>query len=118
MLAIDVEGKFYPCNRFVPFSLAHKPARDIGSVHEGLRVNRLRPFLALSRSAQSASQCQTCEVARGCAWCQGLNYDDADSPTIYQRATHLCAMHKARVRANERYWARVGDLEARGEHES
>lgn len=114
MLAIDVDGNFYPCNRFVPFSLENKSGRSIGSVTEGLDANRLRPFLAITRSAQSTLKCFNCEVARGCAWCQGLNYDDAESPTIYQRATHLCLMHKARVRANERFWSSIDHLPAPG----
>ncbi|MCA9670443.1 MAG: radical SAM peptide maturase, CXXX-repeat target family [Myxococcales bacterium] len=112
MLAVDVEGNFYPCNRFVPFSLVRRDPRTIGNVRDGLDLNRLRPFLALTRQAQSTRECLTCEVARGCAWCQGLNYDDADSPTIYQRATHLCLMHKARVRANERFWQMVEQARA------
>lgn len=113
MLAIDHEGTFYPCNRFMPFSLTSRPPRSIGNVHDGLDLNRLRPFLALTRGAQSTEECVSCEVASGCAWCQGLNYDLADTPTIYQRATTICALHKARVRASRRFWARVDDPERR-----
>ena len=68
---------------------------------------RAPDLLALTRSAQSPARCMECPVARGCAWCQGLNYDDAASPTIYRRAVHLCLMHQARVRANRRFWARM-----------
>lgn len=46
-------------------------------------------------------------MASGCAWCQGENYDAADSPTIYQRSTAICKMHKARVRANNYYWNKL-----------
>lgn len=109
MLAIDAEGTFYPCNRFMPFSLVKRPCRSIGNIHDGIDLNRLRPFLALTRSAQSPPECMTCEVASGCAWCQGLNYDEADTSTIYQRATHICLLHKARVRATQRFWARAGE---------
>ncbi|MEN6617715.1 MAG: radical SAM protein, partial [Syntrophorhabdus sp.] len=56
---------------------------------------------------QSPGQCIRCEVATGCAWCQGANFDCADSQTIYQRATYICAMHKARVRANNYYWHKL-----------
>ena len=52
-------------------------------------------------------ECIDCEVASGCAWCQGENYDAADTPTIYQRATAICKMHKARVRANNYYWNKL-----------
>jgi uncharacterized protein len=107
MLAVDAEGVFYPCNRFMSFSLARRGARSIGSLREGLDLNRLRPFLSLTRTAQSPRECIGCEVASGCAWCQGHNFDAADTPTIFQRATHICEMHRARVRANERYQGRL-----------
>jgi uncharacterized protein len=111
MLAIDTEGKFYPCNRFIDFSLGKRAARTVGGIDEGLQLDRLRPFLSLRRSAQSSDECLKCDVAEGCAWCQGLNYDEAATPTIYQRATYLCAMHKARVRANRYFWDKVTRLE-------
>ena len=49
-------------------------------------------------------------MAAGCAWCQGENYDAAETDTIYQRATAICRMHKARVRANNYYWNRLENL--------
>jgi uncharacterized protein len=107
MLAVDSFGNFYPCVRFLPFSLSKRAARTIGNIHDGLALNRARPFLALTTAAQSSAQCVQCEVARGCAWCQGLNYDEATTDTIYQRATFLCLMHKARVRANARFWRQL-----------
>jgi len=107
MLAIDADGTFYPCVRFMPESLARRPGRSLGSVRAGLLVNRARPFLALTRGAQSPPACLACRVAKGCAWCQALNYDVADTDTIYQRATFVCRLHKARVRANQRFWQGV-----------
>jgi len=59
---------------------------------------------------QSPRECIDCKVATGCAWCQGANYDFAETDTIYQRATYLCKMHKARVRANNYYWHRLNAL--------
>ena len=47
------------------------------------------------------------EVARGCAWCQGENYDAAETDTVFQRSTAICKMHKARVRANNYYWNKL-----------
>lgn len=37
----------------------------------------------------------------------GCNYDLSDEPTIYRRATFICKMHKARVRANDYYWTKL-----------
>ena len=110
MLSIDAAGNFYPCTRFAQYSLRSKQARIIGNIHTGIDQNRLRPFLTLDRCTQSPRQCLECEVAAGCAWCQGENYDAAETDTIYQRATAICRMHKARVRANNYYWNRLENL--------
>lgn len=107
MLAIDAAGNFYPCTRFAQYSLREKKAWIIGNIYDGIDKNKLRPFLTLDRCTQSSSECIDCEVAEGCAWCQGENYDAADTPTAYQRATSICKMHKARVRANNYYWNKL-----------
>lgn len=119
MLAVDAEGNFYPCTRFAQYSLRSKKAWIIGNVHNGIDKNRLRPFLTLDRCTQSTDECINCEVASGCAWCQGENYDAADTPTVYQRSTAICKMHKARVRANNYYWNKLyRKLEKEGEREA
>ena len=116
MLAIDAAGNFYPCTRFAQYSLRDKKAWIIGNIHDGIDKNKLRPFLTLDRCTQSTQECIDCEVASGCAWCQGENYDAADTPTVYQRATAICKMHKARVRANNYYWNKLyRKLELQGE---
>ena len=107
MLAIDAAGIFYPCTRFAQYSLRDKKAITIGNVDDGINQNRLRPFLTLNRCVQSSQECIDCEVASGCAWCQGENYDAADTDTIFQRSTAICKMHKARVRANNYYWNKL-----------
>ena len=116
MLAIDAAGNFYPCTRFAQYSLRDKKAWIIGNIHDGIDKNKLRPFLTLDRCTQSTQECIDCEVASGCAWCQGENYDAAETPTVYQRATAICKMHKARVRANNYYWNKLyRKLELQGE---
>lgn len=118
MLAIDAAGNFYPCTRFAQYSLRNKKAWIIGNVRDGIDKNKLRPFLTLDRCTQSSQECIDCEVASGCAWCQGENYDAADTPTIYQRSTAICKMHKARVHANNYYWNKLfRKLELEGECE-
>ena len=107
MLSVDANGIFYPCTRFAQYSLRDKKAWIIGNVHDGIDKNKLRPFLTLDRCTQSNPECIDCEVASGCAWCQGENYDAANTPTIYQRSTAICKMHKARVRANNYYWNKL-----------
>jgi uncharacterized protein len=118
MLSVDAAGNFYPCTRFAAYSLRSKKPLIIGNVYDGINYNLLRPFLTLDRTTQSPQECIDCEVASGCAWCQGENYDAADTPTIYQRATAICKMHKARVRANNYYWNKLyRKLELEGKRE-
>lgn len=118
MLAVDAIGNFYPCTRFAAYSLRNKKPIIIGNVYDGINQNLLRPFLSLDRTTQSHQKCIDCDVASGCAWCQGENYDAAETPTIFQRATAICKMHKARVRANNYYWNKLfAKLEAEGERE-
>lgn len=107
MLAIDSAGNFYPCTRFAAYSLRSKKPIIIGNINDGIDKNKLRPFLTLDRCTQSRQECIDCEVASGCAWCQGENYDAADTATINQRAIAICKMHKARVRANNYYWNKL-----------
>ena len=118
MLAVDAAGMFYPCTRFAGYSLREKKPIIIGNVRDGIDKNKLRPFLTLDRTTQSPQKCLDCEVASGCAWCQGENYDAAQTNTIYERSTAICLMHKARVRANNYYWNKLyRKLELEGQRE-
>lgn len=107
MLSVDAAGNFYPCTRFAQYSLRDKETWIIGNIHDGIDKNKLRPFLTLDRTTQSTEECINCEVASGCAWCQGENFDAAQTHTVFQRATAICKMHKARVRANNYYWNKL-----------
>lgn len=107
MLAIDANGIYYPCTRFAQYSLREKKAWAIGNVDDGVDKNKLRPFLTLDRCTQSRIECVDCEIASGCAWCQGENYDAADTATAFQRSIAICKMHKAHVRANNYYWNKL-----------
>ena len=104
MVAIGTDGKMYPCVRFAQYSLGQKKEIVVGRVDSGIDENKRRPFLTLDRVVQSPQKCIECDVALGCSWCQGYNYDAADTETVFQRSTSLCAMHKARVRANNYFW--------------
>ena len=107
MLSIDAAGNFYPCTRFAQYSLRDKKAIIIGDMHKGIDKNKLRPFLTLDRFTQCPRECLECEVAGGCGWCSGENYDAAETATVFQRSMANCLMHKARVRANNYYWNKL-----------
>lgn len=107
MLAVDYKGQIYPCIRFLDFALKNKKPRSIGSIYSGIDKNKARPFYHLDRISQSPLKCLNCDIASGCSWCQGENYDSAELPSIFIRSISLCKMHKARVRANEYFWSLI-----------
>lgn len=108
MLAIDCEGNFYPCIRFVDFAVTNRKGRSIGNVKDGINKDKLRAFQCLTLEDQSTQECINCKIATGCAFCTGFNYDEAG--TIYKRSTSICEFHKATVRANKRFWRKYEDL--------
>ncbi|HEX9060974.1 MAG TPA: radical SAM peptide maturase, CXXX-repeat target family [Clostridia bacterium] len=110
MMAFDTKGDIYPCIRFYDMSLNNKKAVSVGNIYDGINEDLLRPFMALSLESQSNDECVTCEVANGCAWCTGCNYDVAETDTIFQRAIFICKMHKANMRANEYFWDKFEEV--------
>lgn len=107
MLAIDGRGQFYPCLRYSAYCLENSDGYTIGNVNDGLDFDRIRPFVGLTCETQSDNECLECEIAEGCAWCQGHCYDSTNGETNYVKAKYICKMHKARYRANEYYWGRL-----------
>lgn len=107
MLEITPSGKIYPCMRYYDYSLNNKEGYSIGDLDNGLDKEKLRVFESVMYKYQSDEECLQCPVATGCSFCQGFNYDEADTPTNFQRAKYICKMHKARVRANNYYFTQL-----------
>lgn len=100
MISIDPDGHLYPCNHFVPSGLGKRKAEPIGHVLTRVDPMKLAPYLAMNRETKSPPECLSCDVATGCAWCAGFDFDEYG--TLDKRATYICRMHKARVRAVKR----------------
>lgn len=108
MLAIDYKGDLYPCIRYMQSSLGDdvKPL-IIGNVNTGILVTDEQKQIkscmdCVTRRSQSTDECFYCDIASGCAWCSGYNYQCFG--TVNKRATYICIMHKARALANAYYW--------------
>lgn len=107
MLTLSPNGDIYPCMRYYDYSLNHKKGYIIGNVDEGIDYEKSRAFLLAMYKYQCDNECLKCSIARGCEFCQGFSYDEADSETNFQKAKYICKMHKARVRANNYYFAKL-----------
>lgn len=110
MLALAPNGKIYPCMRYYDYSLNKKRGYVVGDVDSGIDFEKLRPFKLTMYKYQSDNECLSCPVATGCEFCQGFNYDEAETDTNFQRAKYICKMHKARVRANNYYFSLLKNL--------
>ena len=106
-LTVDASGTLYTCLRFAPFSLKNKSSRSVGDLNNGINWNHLRPFYLLNNLTVYAEECLNCKIASGCRWCPGENYDTSELGSIFHKATAICKMHKARVRAKNYYENRV-----------
>lgn len=110
MIAVGPDGKLYPCLRYKDYSLNNQEERTIGNIVKGIDFEKVRPFMLASIKYQSDNECKNCEVANGCAFCQGFNYDESQTGTNFFRAKYICKMHKARVRANDYYFSKLYNM--------
>jgi radical SAM peptide maturase (CXXX-repeat target family) len=108
MLAIDPEGRYFPCLRYMESSLAGKrEPYNIGDIFNGIGKNstckdRLNCLKCITKTSQSSEKCLACPIASGCAWCSAYNYEVFGTPN--KRATFICQMHQARIMATAYLW--------------
>lgn len=108
MLAIDPDGKLYPCLRYMESSLGgQQEPMVIGDVDNGMMMRpeerkRVECLRCITRRTQSTDECFNCPIAEGCSWCSAYNYQTFG--TADHRATYICPMHKARSLANVYFW--------------
>lgn len=106
MLAVDPDGTFYPCIRYMPTSIGKdRPAIMCGDMNTGIDWGTLDCMRCITRRSQSTDECWDCPIANGCAWCTAYNYQKFG--TINKRATYICEMHKAQSLANVYFWNKV-----------
>lgn len=111
MIALDWKGDIYPCIRFMESSLGNQVAPlKIGTINNNsfnytqiIQPECLTCFKNINRISQSTNECLKCNVAQGCGWCSGFNYQDGCG-NFNHRATYICCMHKARSLANAYFW--------------
>lgn len=107
MLGVGPTGKIYPCLRYKDYSLEKQDEIVIGDIDKGIDFDKVLRFRVSTNELQFDNECLNCPIAFGCQHCQGQSYDSADTPTNFQRSKYICAMHKARIRANNYFYNRL-----------
>lgn len=110
MLAVDCEGNYFSCLRFMKMALSNQEEQSVGDIRNGFLITPKQrewcdKIKDITMVTQSNEECNSCSVRRGCAICLGYNYDRFGDPN--HRATFICVMHKARVCANEYFWNKL-----------
>lgn len=111
MLALNPDGEYYECIRYMKSSLNGKQKPLIlGTVDEGFLskeeyLENNKETMGITRRSQSTDECFYCPIATGCAWCSAYNYEETGSAN--KRLTYICPMHKARALANVYYWNKI-----------
>lgn len=108
MLAIDPNGDFFPCLRYMESSVGKDVSPVIiGNVNDGIgQCDEYKKTISclecVDRRKQSTNECFYCPLAKGCAWCSAYNYQYYHCHN--KRTTTLCEMQKAKALANVYFW--------------
>lgn len=118
MLAINWQGKYYPCLRYMEDSVGPDRGYCIGDIEKGigqddLTASRVKELRSITRNSQSPDKCLDCNISTGCGWCTAYNYQEMSS--VNKRATFICDMHYATVLASLYYFNSI--YEKLGENE-
>ena len=71
MLALNWQGKYYPCLRYMEDSVGPDKGYDIGNIDEGIGQNeltasRIKDLRAITYQSQSPKECIDCGISTGC----------------------------------------------------
>lgn len=108
MLAIDWQGKVYPCLRYADIALGNdQPPIIIGDINRGVyklpeEKTIFEEFSQVTLRSQSPEKCLDCQIGAGCSWCSAYNYQATGS--FNKRVTFICDMHKAAALATYYFW--------------
>ena len=76
MLAMDYNGIWYPCLRYMSSSLGTKREPiTCGNINDGIDHSVLKEMQKVTVLTCSTEECIKCPVAKGCSYCSAYNYE-------------------------------------------
>jgi uncharacterized protein len=112
MPALAVNGKIYPCFRWLPHTQEHENRSEeycVGDVWRGFdRKENFRKVREATRLKISPKECLECEYEPCCSVCIGGCYSEFG---CFKRTTHICEATKIIARKAEKYWREYDRLE-------
>ncbi len=107
MPALGVDGRIYPCFRFLPHTQEQGSPLVCGDVERGLWNKRA--FSDVCKAAYrcnctSKRECRECECESACAYCIAGCYSEYGE---FRRQTHICQITQIQVEFARKYWAKI-----------
>ena len=110
MPCLTVNGKIYPCFRFVPNTMTSEAFDlNVGDVETGFsRKENFELVRQQTRDLISPETCRTCETESTCAWCIGGAFS---ANGHFSRTISLCTIKKLINKYSRLYWNRFYNKE-------
>jgi sulfatase maturation enzyme AslB (radical SAM superfamily) len=83
-------GTFYNCIRFAPVSCLDGKGYPLGNLENGYNMENYNRLKSMTRRSCSDDECFNCEVASGCSYCPGQQYDEHGDFNIRSKSIFEC----------------------------
>ncbi len=104
MPALSVEGKIYPCFRFLPHTQGSGVDMSVGDIWEGItRKENFACIRSKTREVISPEKCKSCDIESACSWCIAGSYSERGEGF---RQTYICDITKMQAKWAKIYWSR------------
>ena len=110
MPTIGVNGKIYPCFRFMPHTMSSRELDfSVGDIWTGFsKKENFAEVRNQTRQKISEKKCFECPIEPTCAWCIGGAF--AEKGKFY-RQTNICETNKIQAKWAKIYWKEYDKLE-------
>lgn len=109
MPALAIDGKIYPCFRWLPHTQKETGVMCVGDVVHGFNhsenFKNVRDGAARCKCTKDP-KCKDCEFEEACSYCIGGCYAEYGD---FTRTTHICEITKIQVEYARKYWTRIGE---------
>lgn len=108
MSALSIDGKIYPCFRWLPHTQNSADVMCVGDVENGF--NHAENFKkvregSIRENCTKDEECRNCEFEPACAYCIGGCFAEFGN---FTRTKHICEITKIQVEYARKYWSRLG----------
>lgn len=107
MPALAVDGKIYPCFRFLPHTQGAGYDMSVGDIWEGIvRKENFACIRSLTRERISETKCRECGIESACSWCIAGSFSEKGAG---YRQTYICEPTKIQAKWAKVYWDKRGN---------